>query len=353
VRRNDVRIRITLGAIASFACAACGHGEPAPEAPRVAARAALPADAAIDAPADAATDAAIACSRPGPALAVADMRATISALAAPELGGRVPGSDGDRTARALIADALRCAQLVPAGDHGSYEQAFTSHDGAKTANLIGVAPGDDPTHGDDIVLITAHHDHLGAGHLGANDNASGTAALLAIARSLGKHPIAHGRTIAFAVFGDEEAGMIGSAYFAAHPSPQVPLDHVVQVINLDMVGSYRDAGFVAAMGTFPHLAARDALAQLARATPKLSVALGGKARGSDFAPFCELGVPYVFFWTPDPRCYHERCDTADRVDVPHAVAIAALARDLAVSLATSSQDLLALRTRFGCFGHAH
>lgn len=273
------------------------------------------------------------------------LRAGIAQYAAKELGGRVPGSAGDVAARGLIEARLRCLGLAPAFGR-DYAQPFTGANGKPTANLVGSIAGDT----DEIILVTAHHDHLGDGHLGANDNASGVVALLAIAQAIQQRGTAPHRTIAFAVFGDEEDGMIGSSFYAAHAPRELPLTRVVQVINLDMVGSYASKGFVAAMGTGKRLAGRIVLDELTPKFPKLHVGVGGKARGSDFEPFCQQGIPYVFFWTPDARCYHARCDTVDRIDLGHMAQITELAALLTERLAASHLDLTELRSRHGCFG---
>src|SRR5581483_8955080 len=111
-------------------------------------------------------------------------------------------------------------------------------------NVIGYLPGTGP-HADEYVIVGAHYDHLGKGQLGhmfgpvgsiyhgADDNASGTAAILNIAADLAKRgPLP--RSIVFMSFTGEEEGLIGSAYFVAHPL--IPLDKVVAMVNLDMVG---------------------------------------------------------------------------------------------------------------------
>ncbi|MDB4961105.1 MAG: Aminopeptidase [Myxococcales bacterium] len=275
----------------------------------------------------------------------ATLRERIAFLASPELDGRVPGKPGDERARAFVTERFACLGLLPAGTDGAHAQPF-SDAGDATANVIGYIAGTDPVVGDDIIVIGAHHDHLGGGYLGANDNASGVVALLAIAQAVRQRPTPPLRTIAFVAFGAEERGMRGSAHFVAHMPPQLPLARVVQMINLDMVGS--SGGFVAAMGTFRGLAATTVIAKLDDHYPKLRVGLGGVARGSDHEPFCKHGIPYVFFWTPDRRCYHERCDTADRVDYPRMADIASLAGELAGSLADSTLDLADLRERRGC-----
>jgi len=279
---------------------------------------------------------------------VAALRDRVRSLASAELDGRASGSPGDVAARNSLAARFRCLGLVPAGADGSYEQPFTA-DGHATANLVGYLPGDDAAVGHDIIVVGAHHDHLGDGHLGANDNASGAVALLAIAQAIRRHGKPH-RTIAFALFGGEELGLYGSAYFAAHPPAPLPLERVVYDINLDMVGSYRSTGAVYAMGTFRGLAGTAIVKALAAAHPALHVGVGGRGVGSDHEAFCQAGVPYVFFWTPDKRCYHKRCDTLDELDAPHLGEIAAFAGALTERLSDSPGNLAGARTHLGCTG---
>ena len=268
----------------------------------------------------------------------AALKAEVAALADPALDGRAPGTDGDKAARTLIRERLQALGLQPA------EQAFTDDAGHDTANVLATLAGSDPDAG--IVVVGAHHDHLGKKHLGANDDASGIAALLAIADAL--HGTTPKRTIVFAAWGAEEEGELGSEYFVAHPT--IDLDSVVEYVNLDMVGSYGSRGIVAAMGTFTKLPARTLLQQAMKSYPRLSVGLGGRAERSDHEAFCKQGIPYVFFWTPDARCYHETCDTPANLDVKHLAQIAHLAGDLVAGLADTKADLAASRAKLGCFG---
>ncbi|HSD87649.1 MAG TPA: M20/M25/M40 family metallo-hydrolase, partial [Kofleriaceae bacterium] len=194
------------------------------------------------------------------------LSADVAFLASPDLDGRAAGSDGDTKARTYIKKRMTDAGLT------TIEQGF-EFDKTKSANLVGYIPGDT----DDIIIIGAHYDHLGDGHLGANDNASGVAAMLAIADAIKAKGTKPHRTIAFAAWGAEEEGMIGSAFYAAHPPAELPMDKVVQYLNLDMVGSYSSKGFVAAMGSFPKLPARKLLDKLVTHYPKTRVGLGGRA----------------------------------------------------------------------------
>jgi Zn-dependent M28 family amino/carboxypeptidase len=173
------------------------------------------------------------------------------------------------------------------------------------------------------------------------------AALLGIAQAVRRHG-APRRTIAFATFGAEEQGLVGSMHLVSHPLAALPLDRIVQIINLDMVGSHASANTVSAFGTFPRQPSRAVLAELDDAYPELNVGLGGHSVRGDHLGFCRKGIPYVFFWTPDRRCYHQKCDTADRLDYPRMADIAALAGDLAQRLADTEVDLAASRARSGC-----
>jgi hypothetical protein len=121
------------------------------------------------------------------------------------------------------------------------------------------------------------------------------------------------------------------------------------MVNLDMVGSYASRKRIQAYGAFAGLPARVMLEdELVPAHPELVVRLGGHSNRSDNEAFCDHGVPYVFFWTPDASCYHRTCDTADRLDYASMSRIATLAGELTLRLADDPADLLASRTRTGC-----
>jgi hypothetical protein len=285
------------------------------------------------------------CVEDGAPYDAAALREAVAYLAGADLDGRVAGSRGDAAARAYIADRFRCLGLVPAGADDSYEQPFDAR-GRATANVVGYIPGDDPAVAGDIVLIGAHHDHLGGGRLGANDNASGVVALLAIAQAI-RRLGAPRRTIAFAAFGAEELGMLGSEHFAANPPAALPMGRIVYYVNLDMLGSYAQAGMVSAMGTFRGLPATAIVRALAR-EHRLQIGIGGRAARSDHRAFCRAGIPYVFFWTPDRRCYHAPCDTVDNLDAAHLSQIAAVAGGLVERLSSSPGDLARSRAKLGC-----
>ena len=131
---------------------------------------------------------------------------------------------------------------------------------APAANVVGVLEGSDPKLKDEVIVVGAHYDHLGRGgegslapregeiHHGADDNASGTAGLLELARLLSQDREKMRRTLVFIAFGGEEEGLIGSSYYVAHPAR--PIEQTVAMINMDMVGRLKgDALTVGGVGT--------------------------------------------------------------------------------------------------------
>src|SRR5262249_26384415 len=118
---------------------------------------------------------------------------------------------------------------------------------ARIANVVGTIPGSDTTR---TLVVGAHYDHLGYGgesslapaphlpHVGADDNASGVAALLEVASHVTSHPASHPHTLVFCAFTGEEMGLVGSSHFV--DDPPRPLDTVEAMLNMDMVGRLRD-----------------------------------------------------------------------------------------------------------------
>ena len=261
------------------------------------------------------------------------MTADLAYLASPELDGRAPGSEGDVAARTFVEERFACLGLEPLGE--GYQQAFTDSDENETANVLARIPGEGRA-GESIVL-SAHIDHFGGGWLGANDNASGVTALLAVAQSLVEAGEVLDRSIVFAVFGAEESGFEGSEYLVRHPPDD--LNQVVYNLNMDMVGSYSESTVVYALGTFAGTPGRRVVTDRAKGHPAIEVAYGDGSDESDNEAFCTDGVPYVFLWTEDDACYHRRCDTSSRIDYEALTEVEALAGETVLDLANSEADL--------------
>ena len=143
---------------------------------------------------------------------------------------------------------------MPGGDGASYRQEFVVEgpDGQPeaTANLIGYLAGSRAEWSEQSVLVTAHYDHVGYGtrrnsfgplgyiHNGADDNASGTAALLEVMQAFVNLPEPPRRTVVFAAWDGEEQGLLGSKHWTNYPT--IPLDNVRMLINMDMLGRLRN-----------------------------------------------------------------------------------------------------------------
>jgi Peptidase family M28/PDZ domain len=194
----------------------------------------------------------------------------------------------------------------------------------RTANVIGVVPGHDPARAAEVVVVGAHYDHLGrsdgAVYPGADDNASGTALVLELARAFAAAGGAP-RTLVFALFSGEEIGLRGSRHYLGNPT--VPIERTVAMINFDMVGRLGDRPLDVggtATGSGLKTAVDDAGRQLGIALADRD-APGG---ASDHAPFYSAGVPVLFFHTGSHPDYHRPTDTADKIDADGMARVAAV-----------------------------
>lgn len=210
-------------------------------------------------------------------------------------------------------------------------------------NVIGFLRGSDTALAREAIVIGAHYDHLGMGgrdsldpnavgkpHNGADDNASGTAAVLAIAKSFGMYTSARPkRSLVFIAFTAEEAGLGGSSWFVNHPT--WPLDQIATMLNMDMVGRMRDKKVIA----FGADTAKELTGIIEKANEeKLAVTARGDGYGpSDQTAFYAKGIPVLHFFTGAHADYHRATDDADKVDSEGLAQIARLVRRVAVDLA--------------------
>ena len=195
-------------------------------------------------------------------------------------------------------------------------------------NVVGMLPGRDAALAAETVVVGAHYDHLGrehgAVHPGADDNASGTAVVLALARGF---TAAGGvsRTLVFAFFGAEELGLVGSGHYVRHPAR--PLVRTVGMLNFDMVGRLGDRPLtVGGVGSATGL--EDVVTQSAAAA-SVKTTLGQSPYGSsDHSQFYRAGVPVLFFHTGTHDDYHRPTDTADKLDAAGMARIAAVGAEV-------------------------
>ena len=275
-------------------------------------------------------------SQPAPPLfAPSVLVADVQTLSAPEMEGRRTGSAGNHRAQGFISERFKRIGLEPV--NGAYEDKFSfTHHSIKglllpgrpyetvypdATNLLGVLRGS--TSPDSWLILSAHYDHLGVrdGELypGADDNASGVAALLAAAAYFAAHRPRH--SILFIAFDGEEEGLKGSQHLVE--DPPIDLSRVTLLVNVDMV-SRGDDGVIVASGTRGDDGLR-ALVLRAAADRNLTVQFGhdrpmylaGRVeswtQSSDHGPFAAAGVRTLYFGVEDHADYHRPGDVAARI----------------------------------------
>ena len=228
----------------------------------------------------------------------------------------------------------------------------------EAANVVGILDGSDPTLKNEVIVIGAHYDHLGRGgegslaaregeiHHGADDNASGVAGMLELARLFRSQESRPRRTIVFMAFSGEEEGLLGSNYYVNHPI--MPLANTVAMINMDMIGRMKEnklivggvgtasgwrtmieaqnlvqsmtvtakAGTASQSKGFPMVVAANGRAIVTSdAAKQFQLTLNEDGFGpSDHSSFYAKQIPVLFFWTGTHEDYHKPSDTADKIN---------------------------------------
>ena len=256
------------------------------------------------------------------------MLADLRFLSSDELAGRMTGTPGNERAREHIRAAFLRHGLEPLGDSFTHDFSFTGRrDGAEYhgVNVVGRIRG--TRFPDRHIVVTAHYDHVGIGqpdergdsiYNGADDNASGTAALLTLAGYFRANPPAH--SIVFAALDAEEMGLQGARAFVA--DPPIPLESVLLNVNMDMISrNERDELYAAGTHHYPFL--RTYVERVAARAP-LSLRMGHDRpdlpRGddwtsaSDHGAFHAQGVPFLYFGVEDHPDYHRPSDEYENID---------------------------------------
>ncbi|RMF37298.1 MAG: M20/M25/M40 family metallo-hydrolase [Planctomycetota bacterium] len=219
-------------------------------------------------------------------------------------------------------------------------------------NVIGVLPGSGAL-ADQYVIVGAHYDHVGMGgrgslapgtiaiHNGADDNGSGTTALMEVARRLAATPAENRRTILFMAFSAEEKGLLGSKYYVRNP--RWPLEQTVAMVNMDMVGRLGD-GSLTVFGTGTAVGFDTLVDRLNQATG-LPLAKQEAGKGpSDHASFYEAGIPVFHFFTGLHNDYHRPSDDVEKVDFDGMGRIVDLVTAVVEDLATRPERPRYLKT---------
>jgi len=264
----------------------------------------------------------------------------------------------DLLGRGGIADPLAVADSMDNNFHSNSQPLPQVNIGGKVAlhrithtirNVIGYLPGSGP-HADEFVVVGAHYDHLGRGgygsllpmsheiHSGADDDASGAAAMLEIARTLaGESPTRPPkRSVVFMAFTGEEEGLVGSRQFVEHPL--VTLNKIVAMLNLDMVGRVRNNTlFVGGGGT-----ARCFDGMLRDAAAGSPLRLSDMGRGglgpSDHMSFAQKKIPVIFLFSGFHADYHRPTDKPDKINFPGLVDTIAVATRLVDEMTTMPHE---------------
>ncbi len=275
-------------------------------------------------------------------------------LASPAMEGRKTGTEGNRKAQAYLQQRFTELGLKPFGASYAHKFSFTKTSikalvtpghSYKTvypsaANIVGYIPGTQDPHR--FLVISAHYDHLGVRngrlHPGADDNASGVAAMLTIAAFFKQHPPQH--SVVFAAFDGEELGLRGAqAFVAALPFPKAQL---AANLNLDMVGR-NDFNRIFAAGTSYTPSFKPLVEQVAmRSNVKVilghdrSQLVAGNVEdwtgSSDHGAFHDAGIPFLYFGVEDHEDYHAPTDTVERIKPAFFTHVTMLLVDMAATL---------------------
>jgi len=272
----------------------------------------------------------------------------IKFLSDDRLEGRMTGTPDADTAAAYIQQRFKQVGLqAPAGGwfqeftvEGSAAQKVAAAHGVGR-NVVGLLPGSDPVLRDQVIVVGAHYDHLGGGafgaldpdstgkvHNGADDNASGVAAIINLAHRMATDRPA--RTIVFVAFSGEELGLLGSAYYVRQPA--VPLAKTMAMINFDMVGRLRNDKLII-YGTETATEFTPLLDSINKSF-RFDLKMRGDGYGpSDQSAFYAVKKPVLHFFTDLHEDYHRTTDDWQKINVAGMLKVtdfaAALLRELA------------------------
>lgn len=264
----------------------------------------------------------------GPGRAQTPVDDDLEALCAEDMAGRGLGQPGLDQAAVYLESRLRGMELEPAFVWG-YRQQFTAPGGEPLVNLVAVVGGADLSR---HVIVGAHYDHLGVDaegqvYPGADDNASGVAAVLELARLLQQDPPAH--RVLLVLFAGEESGLLGSRHYVANPA--LPLEKCTAMLNFDTVGRLEQGGLT--------IFGADTAQEWTSILQGVDFGFGLDPRlpekdpgGSDQKSFVEKGVPALQFFTGAHADYHRPSDTLDAIDREGVVVVAAFGAELALYL---------------------
>lgn len=262
-----------------------------------------------------------------------ELREHVVFLASEKNAGRYPGGKANRRVVRYLKNEFKKIGLQPF--ELGYKQKFEAllrveqnereAPKAKTCNVVGFIEGADPILKNEYLVLGAHYDHLGLGgpssksdkknaiHYGADDNASGTAALLEIAEKMAFNKQQLKRSVIFIAFGAEEQGLLGSKYFVENPL--VPLTQIKLMVNMDMVGrlNAKKHVYMGGAGTFP--GGMDLMKTLAVPLGINPIVHAGSVGGSDHVSFYKKQISVLGLHTGGHPQYHTPEDTVELLNI--------------------------------------
>ena len=257
-----------------------------------------------------------------------------------------PSLDLEATARAIDGDLKPRSRGLPGISVQTLERFAKVR--REVRNVIGVLRGADAALAKEAVVIGAHYDHLGLGgrhsmapdatgevHNGADDNASGTAALIEMARAITAARVQPPRTLVFIAFAGEELGLLGSAWYVDHPV--VPLEQTTAMVNLDMIGRPAGRILVSGVESAPSLDGDVKAASAGRRVAVKAFREGAGVGSSDDTTFLLRRVPAIGFFSGFHADYHRPSDDWDKVDATGATEVTRLAVALVERIAARSE----------------
>ena len=285
-----------------------------------------------------------------PAYDAQSLKRTVAELADPALEGRGLGSEGLQRATALVEARLGAAGLEPAAENGIRQSwRWTGGEPAREmelVNLVARVPGRDPKFTNEPVLVIAHLDHLGRGwpdsregnenqvHPGADDNASGVAVLLELARAMASEP-PRPRPVVFAIVTGEEAGLLGSRHLLASMTPD---EKPFACVNLDTVGRLAD-GKLYVLNADTAREWRFIFMGVGYTTGAPVTVVSEPLDASDQVACIEMGVPAIQLFTGPTPDYHRPSDTVDTIDADGMVVVTEAAHEAIGYLAERTDPL--------------
>ena len=264
-------------------------------------------------------------------------------------------ADGDAGLPVVVIKRSLAEKLLASSHRGRMEVELRSHYQPAHNVIAKVSAGNTVSAGNKgdsggSIVIGAHYDHLGMGgsgslspdshepHNGADDNASGTAALLEIARDLQARREELGRDVYLVAFSGEESGLLGSTQFTREPPTGFDMEGVYAMLNLDMVGRLRD-NLLSVLGA-ESAEEWNELVGGACERARIRCTLSGDGYGpSDQTPFYAAGIPVLHFFTGTHVDYHKPTDDSEKINAAGGAQIASLVADLAFELSRREEPL--------------